>query len=823
MPETTKSDHLHTLSWECCASPSAIWNDAEALENADADIDWIPACVPGTVAQALRQAGIFDPATPQPLHDRDFWYRTTLSGDGEFLLEFPGLATLAEIYLDQRLITQSESMFVPVRVRVSLLGRHRLYIVFRSLDAHLAGLKPPRARWPAAMISRQALRGVRTTLIGHLPEWCPEIHCVGPWLGMRLIERGEIETLRLRARLEDGNGILEVELRCATPLTDQRIFCKGVSAPLTAGEDGWQKAILNIENIEPWWPAGMGEQSLHAVRLSGPAGEKQLGRVGFRRIDIERDEDGAGFGLVVNGHRLFARGAVHVPTDLLHPGGSSGVLPRLRQLVAMGANMVRVAGPFCYEGDAFYRHCDELGLLVWQDLMLANFDYPLGDEAFHAKLIAEIEALLERIGGSPALAVLCGGSEIQQQAAMLGLPAERRKMPFFDQELPALCAKLAPQVTVVANSPTGGELPFSIRRGISHYFGVGAYERPLEDARRAAPRFVTECLAFANVPEPISLDTMNCPAVHHPDWKTGVPRDRGASWDFEDTREHYLERLFGLNPRELRRADPERYLAASRAVTAHIIEATLAEWRRPASPTRGALIFTAGDLRPGAGWGLIDVNGEPKSPYHAFRRIAAPLALFLTDEGGDGIDIHLANDTPYSYRLQLEVRALRDGEIVVCQGEGEIELLPRSARTLPATRILGRFFDLSYAYRFGPANHDSVVVTARLQNDDQPQPALPLQACHFPLGPWCEPGPIGLQAETVCQDGVWWLTLTTRALARFVHIDDRGYAPEDNHFHLLPGLPRRLRMNPRRGDAAPPEGLVSALNARDSAHYRGSA
>ncbi|GAB4088696.1 glycosyl hydrolase 2 galactose-binding domain-containing protein [Hydrogenophaga soli] len=842
--------------WTLCETPANAWDlpplggtgtDAHADTQREAP-SWWPATVPGTAASDLAAAGQYLASQPRPLHDHDLWYRHNLTGHGPHHLRFEGLATVAEVFLDGVRLARHTHMFAPLELPVTLHGNHTLHLVFRSLGQHLQTLKPPRARWRVAMAEPAQLRAIRTTLIGHLPSWCPPVDVVGPWQPVTLVQPDDVTDVRLAAQLDGDTGHLRVHLRSARALHGWQVHCHGQHAPLVAAAVAddpaarplWQ-AQLTLPTPPRWWPLGYGPAILLDVTLcppdtpaspapTAPTGPDTpappllrpmgLGRVGFRDVTVDRQADGKGFQLRVNGVAVFARGAVFTPAHLLDPAHDAANQAQLHTLAHLGVNMVRLPGPLSYMGPGFFDTCDTLGLMVWQDLMLANFDYPWADPGFAADLLQELDAQVATRAGHPSLVVVCGGSEIHQQAAMLGLPEAKRRIPFLEDTLPAWCATHCPGRVVLPSTPWGGALPFSVREGVSHCFGVGAYERDLGDARRTAPRFAAECLALAHVPEPVSLHALGVPAVHHPDWKAGVPRDRHASWDFEDTRDHYLQRLFQVDPQALRRTDAQRYLALSRAVSAHVLHQTLAEWRHPGSPTAGALVFTSTDLRTGAGWGLLAVDGEPKAAAQGFAQAAQPLALLLTDEGNDGLDIHLVNDHPHAHAFTLHVALLRQGRQPVAEGSLPVQVPAHGHLSLNATEVLGAFADVTYAYRFGPPAHDAVVVTA---TPEASEPSEPLQAVHFPLGLNTDRTELGLSAHLVSTPQGWCLELSTTTLARFVHIQDDSHRPRHNHFHLVPGHPRRVPLHPRPGSTpTPPQGTVHALNGLQAVAYGGA-
>ena len=792
--------------WTMTVTPAG----ALAAPPADAGLDWLPASVPGTAAAALAASGRISLDSPVPLHDKDIWYRRRIDGAGAHRLRFEGLATIAEVFLDDRPILATQTMFAGHEVDIDLAGEHTLSIAFRSLEAWLAVAKGQRARWRPRMIEEPKLRLARTTLLGHMPGWCPPVHAVGPWRPVTLAPgAAALSAVSLRSELTGDDGVLTFSAR-TTLGGPASLQCGGVETILTRGADDQLQGRLVIAGVERWWPHTHGTPHLHEVTLTIGGEHFSLGRTGFRSLTIDRGPDGKGFGLIVNGVPVFCRGACWTPPDLIGlPCGRGAYAAALAQAREANINMLRVGGTMAYEAPAFFDLCDELGILVWQDAMLANSDYPATDPAFLAAVRQEIGDLIDNIEASPSLAILCGGSEVFQQSAMMGLPEKAWSNALFDEVLPALLRECRPDIAYVPSSPCGGALPFLVDEGPGHYYGVGAYCRPLEDARRANVRFASECLAFAHVPEEGSPALLAAPAVHDPRWKQAVPRDIGASWDFEDVREHYMELLWRVDCRRLRYEDPARYLTLSRATTAEACERTIDEWRRPGSSNRGALVWLLQDFRNGAGWGIVDAAGRPKSTWHALRRSFAPLRLTISDEGVNGLVLHLVNDRPLPVAGTLVIECLKDGGRPVAAGRKAIEIGGHDGFSISAFALFGAFFDAGYAYRFGPPAHD--VVVARLEGADG---ATLAEAFHLLDAARAGRHDIAIETAVESVDGDFVLALAANRAALFVEIRDEAFAPAENWFHLAPGKPARVALVRRPGTAldAKPKGTIHAVN-----------
>ena len=804
---------------------------------------WLPASVPGTVAAGLRRLGQWSlDGPPRRFDGEQWWYRRRFSasppatGD-RLILGFDGLATLAEVWLNGTLLGRSANMFQAHEFDVTgLVGAsNELIIRFAPLEEFLA-VKRPRPRWRTPMVSHQQLRWVRTSLMGRTPGWSPPAPPLGPWRPVWLEHRStlQLEDLRLGSTLKGQHGTLELaagitllanaSVQSASVSVTRNGHCHSGALEIEPGR-GLIRGRVEIAMVKPWWPHTHGEPALyeatlHLMIIAADGTPSQvnvdLGRIGFRTVNLERN--GGDFALNINGTRIFCRGAVWTPLDCISLNASATEYrDAIEEVRTAGMNMLRVAGPFVYESDTFLDLCDSAGILLWQDFMFANMDYPAADQAFAANVAIEVAQALRRLQAHPSLSVLCGNSEVSQQAAMSGAAREQWAPALFETTLATQAREFCPDVPYCPSSTHGGDFPFSPNQGVTSYYGVGAYLQPLADARRSELKFASECLAFANIPEAETLAQADGGALHYnqPRWKQRTPRDLGAGWDFDDVRDCYLEKLFRLDAASLRYGDQERYLRLSRATSGEVMSGAFAEWRRARSVCRGALVLFLRDLWPGAGWGIIDSNGLRKAAYYYLKRTLQDSAIFITDEGSNGLIVHLVNDAPQPAHGRLQIELYKLSQPVGRPVSRSLSLESRSIAEINPVELFEGFVDLSYTYRFGPPMYD--VMRVAFQRGDG---GRSIEAFHFPLGLPNTQGDVGLAATARPVAGGVEVSIETRGFAQAVHIEASGYVADDQYFHLAPRDQRIVKLTPRRpSDASGAfEGAVYALN--DGAAHR---
>lgn len=793
-------------NWQVWKTDAGQYDNSAWIESASLT-SGIPASVPATVASLTNEPEI---------EKFDWWYSNQFNFNNEskkHFLVFDGLATLAEIWLNGEKILATDNMFLQYKVDVTekLQEKNQLVICFRSIHQALE-VQRKRPKWKTKLVENQNLRWFRTTLLGFIPGWTPPIKPIGIWREVRLetYEVANLTDFNLQTSLQNENGVIKIkaEIELLSPSSSAEsceiIFeINNEKYSLYTGSDKniqINKEIV-LQNVNSWNLHTHGEANLYPCKLMVKA-QNQLhtlkeARVGFRHVHLNRENNL--FQIQVNEKNIFARGAVWTINDIISLDGKVEDLKSALTLARdAGMNMLRIGGTMIYEQDVFYDLCDELGIMIWQDFMFANMDYPVNDEGFHQNILAEANYQLRRLSGHACVIFYCGNSEVEQQAAMLGIPNEMWRNDWFANELPALIKTLHEDSLYVPSSPSEGVFPFYTSEGVTHYYGVGAYLRDVNDVRRADVKFTTETLGFSNIPEDHIVSSL----IHDSElWKRGVPRDTGAEWDFEDVREHYTNKLFNVDA-ELKNKDLNRYLTLSRVATGEMMSQVFSEWRSTYSNCNGGLVWFYKDILTGAGWGVIDNNNHPKAAYYYLKRILQPVQVVLTDEGLQGLHLHIINETSSTFTGTIEFVMLNES-ISVAKAKRDIKVEANQKTKIIAEEMLGGFYDTSYAYKFGAPKHEVACATLRDENGK-----IISQQFYFPVTHHLQM----IEANVTAEFAENRLSISSDKFLYAVEIVCEGFLPEDNYFHLMPNEKKEIIFNK---NISKPQIQVSAVNLKN--------
>lgn len=641
--KTTRS--LASLEWTLSGWIPNLWrlSDPLALEgSALADVPSIPAPVPGSVQMALRQAGLL-PDWNSGLAARECewvenrqWIYCAALPDGwlypgcRHRLHFQGLDGCGWILVNGREAAAFGNTHIPVCVDITpflLESSNVVQIVF--------GLPP---RW-------QGQFGYTS----QMTAWKPRFNYTWDWT-VRLLQTGVWD----KASLEVTDGQEIVSLRCYTDAcaassTGSVTAHASVNAEpgstvtwTLEGPDGevqqeeMPAADLSFRHlcwqdlpVRLWYPNLHGEQPLYTLHCvlrdrDGRETGRETRHMGFREVRWEPCEgapaEATPWICVVNGRPVFLQGVNWTP---LLPDFADASEEHCRGMLELyqdlGVNLLRVWGGAVLEREEFYRICDELGIMVWQEFPMSSSgvdNVPPQTREFEAGMAEIAVSHISRRQHHPSLIIWCGGNELADRADR---PSTQGAIVL--RRLGEICAEMDPTRRFL---PTSGSGPRSVASAADYGKGLhwdvhGPWqcEGDLDAWREYWQRDDALLRSETGAPGTSSAaiirryageyQTMPC-APGNPLWR------RTSVWWCEDGK---FEKEKGREPESL-----EEYVEWSQARQAEALSIAVRACKSRFPRCGGVLIWMGHDCFPClANTSIIDFLGQPKPAALALRSL----------------------------------------------------------------------------------------------------------------------------------------------------------------------------------------------------------
>ncbi len=597
--------------------------------------------------------------------------------DSAYLICFEGLDTLCDVYLNGSHVAYTDDMHICYEFDVTdklRNGENTVTVVVHNIHEYI---KEKNAELPLYK-ANFALQGFSYIRKAHCMcgwDWGPYVPDMGIWRPVYLLEKdtARITEMHVTQRHSMGRVYLTPSVKTDLPTSVT------VSVRTPRGEEYFIPANEESEISAPmlWWPAGLGEQNLYeiTVRIDGDERRK---KIGLRTLELirEKDRHGESFKHRCNGLDFFAVGADYIPEDNIF---SRITEERTRLLLKRcrdaNFNAVRVWGGGYYPDDFFFDACDEMGIVVFMDMMFACSLY-LPDEKMTENIKVEIRQNLERIRHHACIAVISGNNEVEacanespEKVRAVCIPKD---IELFEGIIADIEKEVCPYIPYIPTSPvTCGHFiePNNENYGDSHYWSVWHSGLPFTEYRNHYFRYLSE-FGFQSFPSEKTVEQFT------------LPEDRNIFSRVMETH----QRNFGANAKIIRYlsdtflypTDFSTLLYASQLLQAEAIKYGVEHLRRHRGRCMGTLYWQLNDIWPVASWSSIDYYGRLKALHYYAKRFYSPVLLSCCEIGEkDGRPYLILQPDVYDYKTTARLCVTNDSREVI---EGTVRAQLRKAR-----------------------------------------------------------------------------------------------------------------------------------------------
>ena len=389
-----------------------------------------------------------------------------------------------------------------------------------------------------------------------------------------------------------------------------------------------------IKEAKLWWPNGLGAQDLYTftfeVLEDGEVKDSCEKRIGLRtrRLVREKDKWGESFYHEINSVGIFAMGADYIPEDNIF---SRITEERTRELLThcknSNFNAIRVWGGGYYPDDYFFDICDELGIIVFLDLMFACALYD-PDKRMMEEICEEVTQNVTRVAHHACLGVISGNNENEMHYAKFRSERFRSVyLKMYEDLFPDIIKAIDPDIPYIPSSPTScGHFiePNNENYGDCHYWEVWFGGLPFSAYRKTNFRYLSE-FGFQSFPCLKTVESFTEEYDRNIFSRIMEMHQRNGTANGKIM--NYLAQTFRY-PTEF-----GTLLYASQLLQAEAIRYGVEHFRRNRGRCMGALYWQINDIWPVASWSSIDYYGRFKALQYVAKRFFEPVLISCCEVG----------------------------------------------------------------------------------------------------------------------------------------------------------------------------------------------